>query len=193
MVHGEMHYEHLHTLVIVAAGILNRRPVARASGDSRDFSVLTPLHFILPSKVVTSSSDILPATPLAGTQLRRSHDQLRPLLDSFWKRFKNEYIPHLQRRTKWLSRHRNLAKGDLVLVVDELFPREKWPLAIITDVFPSSDGLVRRVRVLTSAKKELERDVRKIVLLEREGEGDSVEEVGDGGRGDGDSDGDGNC
>ena len=55
----------------------------------------------------------------------------------------------------------------------------------------SSEGLVRRVRVLTSGKKELERDVKKIVLLEREGEGDSAEEAGDGGGG-GDSDG-GEC
>ena len=78
-----------------------------------------------------------------------------------------------------------------MLVIDELFPREKWPLAIITDVYPSNDGLVRRVRVLTAAKKELERDVRKIVLLEREGEGERAEECGDGDGGGGrDSDGD---
>ena len=191
MVHNEMHYEYLRMLIIVAAGILNRRPLTRASTDAADVSSLTPMHFILPSKMITSSSDALPAVPLSGTQLRRSQDELRPLLDSFWKRFKQEYVPQLQRRTKWLSRHRNLARGDLVLVIDELFPREKWPLAIITDVYPSSDGLVRRVRVLTAAKKELERDVRKIVLLEREGEGERAEECGDGDGGGGrDSDGD---
>ena len=190
MVHGEMHYEQLRTLIIVAAGITNRRPLVRSSVDVADLSALTPMHFILPSKMV-SSSDVLPAVPLSGTQLRRAHDELRPLLDSFWKRFKHEYVPHLQRRTKWLSRRRNLAKGDLVLVVDELFPREKWPLARIVEVYPSADGLVRRVRVITSTKRELERDVRKIVLLEREGEGDTAEDIGDGGGGDDGDGGDG--
>ena len=68
MVHGEMHFEHLRTLVIVAAGILNRRPLVRPSGDSSDFSPLTPMHFIHPSHVVVSSSDVLPAVPLSGTQ-----------------------------------------------------------------------------------------------------------------------------
>ena len=192
MVHGEMHYEKLRTLVTMAAGILNRRPLTRASMDPNDDSPLTPMHFILPAKVITPSSDCLPAVPLSGSQLRRSHDELRPLIDSFWKRFKSEYVPHLQRRTKWLNRSRNLVKGDLVLVIDELFPRERWPLAIITDVFPSSDGLVRRVKVRTSAKKELERDVRKIVLLEREGEGERAMDVGDGGGDGGDSESDGN-
>ena len=64
-------------------------------------------------------------------------------------------------------------------------------MARVTEVSLSSDGLVRRVRVITSAKKELERDVRKIVLLEREGEFEKAEDIVDGGGGDGDGGGDG--
>ena len=56
-------------------------------------------------------------------------------------------------------------------------PRERWPLAIVTGIIPSEDGLVRRVHIRTSSGQSLERDVRKIILLEREGEDEKVEEV----------------
>ena len=148
------------TLMCVTFGIVNRRPLTRPSSDLKDIR-----------------------------PLRRSHDTLRPIIDDLWKRFRSEYVSELQRRTKWISTQRNLAKGDLVLVIDELFPREQWPMAVIMDTFPSDDGLVRRVLVKTVSQKILERDVRKIVLLEREGEGEKVEEmVKGGGAGDGDSD-----
>ena len=80
-----------------------------------------------------------------------------------------------------MSPRRNLEKGDLVLVIDELHPRETWPLGTITDTFPGEDGFVRRVLIKTASNKGLERDVRKVVFLEREGEGERVEEVVNGG------------
>ena len=190
-----MDFEKFRTLVFITAGIVNRRPLTRASSDSKDLRCLTPSQFILPSHTVIPSSRVLPAEPLSGSSLRRSHDSLRPLVDDLWKRFKTEYVSQLQRRTKWMSARRNIAKGDLVLVIDELFPREHWPMAVVTQTFPSDDGLVRRVLLKTSSKKEIERDVRKIVLLEREGEGEKVEEFvhgggfGDGGDDDGGGDG----
>ena len=47
----------------------------------------------------------------------------------------------------------------------------------MTGTVPSEDGLVRRVHIRTSSGQSLERDVRKIILLEREGEDEKVEEV----------------
>ena len=180
LVHGEMQFERFRTLVIIAAGIVNRRPLTRASGDLRDARQLTPAHFLLPAREIVPSSDVLPAEPLSGSQLRRSHDSLRPIVQSFWDRWKKEYIAVLQRRSKWIYRSRNLEVGDLVLVVDELSPREHWPLAVVHQTFPSDDGLVRRILLRMSSKKMIERDVRKVVLLEREGEGESVDDGGGG-------------
>ena len=181
----DMPFEKFRTAVCVAAGIVNRRPLTRTSVDSADVSALTPIHFILPAKVITPSSDCLPSEPLSGSALRRSMDTLRPYVDGFWKRFKMDYIAVLQRRQKWINKSRNIQEGDLVLVIDELSPREHWPLAIVTKVHPGEDGLVRRINLRTSARKELERDVRKVVLLEREGEDETVVEAvegdGDGG------------
>ena len=175
---GELHYERFRTVVQVAAGIVNRRPLTRFSADPQDLRPLTPAHFLNPAmSSLVLSSDVLPAVPLTGTELRRSKDVLRPILDSLWKQWRNEYIASLQKRSKWISRQRNIQKGDLVLLIEESLPRERWPLAIVTNAIPSEDGLVRRIVLRTSSNRSLERDVRKIVLLEREGEDQKVEEV----------------
>ena len=176
LVNEDMDIERFRTLVIVATGIINRRPLTRVSSDPRDPRPLTPMTFLSPGAVLTASSDIIPTTPLSGSRLRRSQDSLRPLLESLWKRWRTEYVADLQRRHKWLARRRNLQVGDLLLMVDELAPREFWPLAIIVKTFPDDLGNVRRLLLRNSAGKEVERDVRKVVLLEREGEGETVVE-----------------
>ena len=176
--HGDVEYERFRTLVQVAAGIVNRRPLTRYSADASDCRPLTPAHFLSPAiATFVHSSDVLPAVPLTGSELRRSKDSLRPLLDTFWQRWRTEYVASLQQRSKWLTRHRNIQRGDLVLLVDENHPRESWPLALVTDAFPSDDGIVRRVALRTSSNRLLERDIRKIVLLEREGDDEKVEEL----------------
>ena len=41
--------------------------------------------------------------------------------------------------------------GDLVLVVDEKVPRGHWPMGVIEEVYPDSNGHVRNVRVRTAS------------------------------------------
>ena len=102
-------------------------------------------------------------------------DVLRPVVDSLWKRWQQEYIPSLQQRSKWLVEKEPLTVGSLVLVVDDIQPRERWPLALVTAAPLSSDGLQRRVSLRLLNGQHLERDIRKVVLLERDGEKDGVE------------------
>jgi hypothetical protein len=59
----------------------------------------------------------------------------------------------------------NFAVGDLVLVVDEKTPRGRWPMGLIEEVFPDSNGYVRSVKVKT-ATSVYRRDIRKLCLLE---------------------------
>ena len=76
-----------------------------------------------------------------------------------------DYLPVLQRRQKWYFPRRNFAIGDLVLVVDEKAPRGRWPMGLVEEVFPDSNGHVRSVRVKT-ASSVCKRDIRKLCLLE---------------------------
>ena len=59
----------------------------------------------------------------------------------------------------------NFSVGDLVLVVDADVQRGRWPKGLIEEVFPDTEGIVRRVTVRT-ANGVYQRDVRKICLLE---------------------------
>ena len=46
-------------------------------------------------------------------------------------------------------------------------PPAHWPLAIVVSAMPNKDdGLVRTVKIRTADKKVVERDIRKISLLE---------------------------
>lgn len=55
--------------------------------------------------------------------------------------------------------------GDLVLVVDEKAPQGHWPMGVIEEVYPDSNGHVRNVRVRT-ASSVCRRDIRKLSHLE---------------------------
>ena len=69
-----------------------------------------------------------------------------------------------------LSR-RNLAVGDVVLMVDDSSLRSCWPMARVIEVMPGRDGCVHRVK-MKSKTSELECPINKCVLLE------AVEECG---------------
>ena len=47
-------------------------------------------------------------------------------------------------------------------------PRNQWPLACVTKVFPSKDGRIRKVQLLLTReerRKILERPIHKTILL----------------------------
>ena len=138
-----------------------------------DMESLTPGHSFFPAGVPTPhlSGDVFPATPLetedVGVERFRT---LMAVVDSLWRRWQQEYIPLLQQRSQWLVETKPLKVGSLALVVDDILPRERWPLALVTAAPLSSDGLQRRVFLRLSNGQHLERDIRKVVLLERDGE-----------------------
>ena len=156
----KMTTEVMRTIFCEVEAILNSRPITKVSLDIDDDSYLTPNHLILLKgyKPMSWGNDI-------GKNYRSHWQIVRQFADDFWRRWMKSYLPALQSRQKWLSLGRNLKKGDLVLMVDECQNRGFWNLALVDDVYPSSDGLVRSVAVKT-AKKSYDRPVNKLVLLE---------------------------
>lgn len=59
--------------------------------------------------------------------------------------------------------------NDIVLLQDDLAPRNEWKLARITEVYPGSDDRVRKLRLLVSdtAFDKKGKLTTKTVLLER--------------------------
>ena len=153
--------EGLSTLMCIVEGIVNGRPITRISDDPKDLTPLTPNHLLL-----LRSGPTLPSGMFVKQDLyRRRWRQVQYMADVFWKRWLSEYLPTLQVRQKWLRPKRNLKVGDLVLVKHDNTARLRWPLGLIVDTYPGSDGLVRSVQVKTQTGV-YDRPVDKICLLE---------------------------
>ena len=67
--------------------------------------------------------------------------------DTFWKRWRKEYLHTLQVRRKWQTPQRDIKEKDVVLMKDNQVSRNDWPMAIVDRVFPSEDGKVRSVEI----------------------------------------------
>lgn len=154
----ELSEDNLVTFLCEAEKVLNDRPLTVMSNDPED----VPLS---PSMILLLRGNSCAAMFESVDQPKRFHKQAQYLCDIFWKRFLREYVPSLIQRQKWLVPKRNLKDGDLVLMSDEGFPRGHWPIARVAEVFPDTDGLVRKVSVKTKNGLKI-RPITKLALFE---------------------------
>ncbi|XP_055604719.1 uncharacterized protein LOC129752952 [Uranotaenia lowii] len=115
--------ETFRTIVREAEGIVNSRPLTFIPVDHELQEALTPNHFLM------LSSNGVTQTPRRLIDDRTSHrnnwNLLNHAVDQFWKRWIREYLPTLTRRTKWFQDSKEIAPGDLVIVVNEA-ERNGW-------------------------------------------------------------------
>ena len=154
--------ETLLTVMCEVEKMINDRPLTRQCDDPRDLSALTPNTLLLGYRNRSSSANSSSLTH----HPREKWKQAQKLADQFWARWLTEYLPSLQERQKWLSPRRNLTEGDIVLMVKDDSPRGQWPLAMVEETFPDSNGHVRQVVIRTANQSRYRRDVRKLCLLE---------------------------
>ena len=91
---------------------------------------------------------------------RKRWRRVQYLANQFWLRWQKEYCTPLQKRQKWTTPKRSMKIGDVILVCDDDSPRNQWPLALVTEVIPNCDNLVRKVRIVTAKdgeRKDFER------------------------------------
>ena len=113
-------------------------------------SVLTPGHFLIGRPL----SALPPITSSTGkTSTLRCWNFMQHLSDEFWDRWSGEYMQNLTKFTKWLTPHKNIFVGDIVLCKDlpEIRPHA-WPIARITKIVSGHDGCVRVVELQTGGK-----------------------------------------
>lgn len=150
-----------------AESIVNRRPLTvEKLTDPLASEPLTPNHLLMFKTQV-----MLPPPGKFESPDLYSHKRWRRvqyLANQFWLRWQKEYCTLLQKRQKWTQPKRSLKIGDVGLVCNQDSPRNLWPLAMITEVIPSRDNLVRKVRIVTSKdgeRKVFKRPIHKLVLL----------------------------
>lgn len=140
-------FEEMSTVLAQVECIMNTRPLCRTlSNDPSEPLALTPAHFLNMTPL-----RYLPALDIDEDRLHilSRHDLLDKLVQSFWKRWRTEYLHTLQSRDKWNTPANPITVGTVVILNTENSPPLHWPLGIIEEVFPATDGVVRVVKVKT--------------------------------------------
>lgn len=158
-------HECLVTFMAEVTAIINARPLTSISNDSEDPVVLTPA-MLLTQKTSLAGA---PAGEFCEKDLyKRQWRQVQTLANTFWNRWREQYISTLQVRRKWHTEKPNLKPGDVVLMKDCQTLRNMWPLGLITKVLPSKDNRVRKVEVKIFQQNEVKvflRPVTELILL----------------------------
>ena len=140
--------------------IVNNLPLTEVSTDPNDLEALTPNHLLL-QRTSHNPSVVVERVSL---YCRQRWKQVQYLAELFWRRWSREYLPQLQRRTKWLDDQRNLRVGDIILLIEENLPRNVWKIAHMLSVKLSDDGKVRSARIKTK-DSEVVRPITKFCFL----------------------------
>ncbi|XP_065356313.1 uncharacterized protein LOC135950711 [Calliphora vicina] len=151
---------HLAKFLIEAENIVNSRPLTHLPVSPEDDEPLTPNHFLLGFANTAQTTEGIEITK--PVVLKKQWRIARQLRDHFWKRWIVEYLPTLTRRSK-----KPVAPGDLVLICDPAVSRRDWKRGRVVNVFPGSDGVIRRADVQTSSGI-LKRPVCKLAVLDLE-------------------------
>ncbi|KAM4591910.1 uncharacterized protein PAE49_019480 [Odontesthes bonariensis] len=157
-------HEVLSTVMAEVSAIINARPLTTISTDSNAPSLLTPA-MILTQKVCSPPP---PGCFVDADLHRHQWRRVQHLANTFWERWRREYLSTLQSRCKWQKGHPNIKEGDLVLLRDTQMKRNQWPMALVTKTFPASDGRVRTLELKVTrggTSRTFLRPITEVVVL----------------------------
>ncbi|GFW80026.1 integrase catalytic domain-containing protein [Trichonephila clavipes] len=178
LVNSKITFEEFETIIIQIEGILNSRPLVPLSDNINEYEVLTPGHFIIGRPISAIPEPAI--LDISDNRLSRWQYTTK-CVQTIWKRWKNDYLNHLQQRNEWQFEKNNVAVGCLVLVKENDLPPCKWTMARIleviygTDVHTNIDETGSITRIATSMDNvsehvditELEVKLKKIDQLQR--------------------------
>nr|CAI5820860.1 unnamed protein product [Callosobruchus analis] len=145
-----LNFEQLYTILCQIESILNSRPLTPISCDPKDYSALTPSHFLI-SDTMLAIPERYPEDTTPVNRLKM-YERLQAITSHFWRRWSKEYLTTLQQRTKWRRNQSSRLKvGDLVVLREDDLPVQQWRLGRVCELHPGKDGVVRVVSVKTSS------------------------------------------
>jgi hypothetical protein len=161
---ADLDEEGFRTCVSKVMFMLNNRPIQPA-GSIHDQEPLTPNHFIRSDLANSVFPPDFPEDKLHNLDRRLKH-QIE-IQKSVWKRFFLEIVPLLGPRAKWSQEQENLNVDDVVIELNENQPRGVWRLMRVSKIFPSQDGLIRKVEVTSTDNKAYIRAIAKLIPVVR--------------------------
>lgn len=141
---AKLTHEVLVTFMAEVCAIINARPLVPVSTDPESPSILSPN--VLLTQKVGNTVDQIPDLSLKD-MYRSQWKFVQLLAETFWARWRREYLSNLQVRSKWMIDNVDYKIGDLVLLKDKEAIRNEWPVGLVQEPIPSEDGHVRKLRI----------------------------------------------
>lgn len=108
--------EVLFTTIAEAEDMINARPLTYMSQEAAYEEAITPNHFL--RGTVVNADLIVDGTVDTAASLRDAYKRSQQLANQMWERWLKEYLPTINRRTKWFEEKKQLQVNDLVFLVD---------------------------------------------------------------------------
>ena len=151
--------EQWRTFLAEVTFLVNSRPLYPGSENIWDDPPITPNDLILgPNFGVPQPEEEKVVNP---KDLNKS---VQRRVCQFWQCWMKYFAPNLLVRAKWHEKKQNVEVGDLVLEIDGKRKRGEWQMALVEEVLPGEDDLVRKVKIRTS-KGIYERPIAKLCLI----------------------------
>ncbi|XP_075542076.1 uncharacterized protein LOC142576031 [Dermacentor variabilis] len=165
---SSLSFEELITVLYEVEAVINSRPLTFIYDDAQEPEPLSPAHFLVGRKLTTLPPHLLPdEIPGGGMHLSRRWKYRTAMADSFWRRWRKEYL--LELRSAHMCRpttSSDLKKGALVLLREDRLKRHMWKTARIKETFKGRDGRVRSCKLVLSGGTEVKRPIRLLYPLE---------------------------
>ncbi|XP_058797621.1 uncharacterized protein LOC131667864 [Phymastichus coffea] len=154
-------YEQLETLLKEIAAVLNSRPLYAISADPNDSLAITPAHFL-----IGRSFNFLPDQNYVSVPDNRltSYQLVSKARQAFWSKWQKEYLHELQTRQKWLNSGTVLSPGSVVVSMEDNPACARWPLGVVVEIHPGSDGIAR-VASVKMASGIYKRNITRLYVL----------------------------
>ncbi|XP_064486068.1 uncharacterized protein LOC135398613 [Ornithodoros turicata] len=162
-----LRHDELVTVLTEVEAIINSRPLTSVCDSAEDLSVLTPSHFLIGRRLTALPAGTATPTTSDSNTLIKSYRYREQLLNSFWNRWRKDYV--LQLRSNHVVKSgvgATLKPGDLVLLVQERLPRHLWQVCRVNSVIPGADRRVRVCIVRLPSGALLRRPVQLLCPLE---------------------------
>lgn len=154
-------YQEMNTVLCDCEVVINSRPLTYLYDGKSELEPLTPNHFLQDIREI-GVPDI---DNIDEMSLNKRVQYLQTLRKNLRERFQKEYLGQLTHKVKAKVQDMNLKLGDVVILECDKVKRVDWPLAVIEELMPDQDGIIRLVRVKTSHGTLL-RPVQRLHSLE---------------------------
>ena len=138
--------EEYRTVLAEVTACINSRALWPSSDDDVTEPFITCFDLLRPGGLCRD-----PDTMNVTCNPKKRYRHIQRIANEWWHLWMLHFVPNLLPRNKWYKDRKNMAVGDIVLLINKDISRGKWNMGLVLEVYPGTDGRVRSARVKISS------------------------------------------